>query len=176
MEGRLRTRLASVAVLLVVLAAGFVLGVAWERRGPSLRAEAASETVDGDERRARGREDRDRGRDDEKKKRRLIVDRVGLRAAQEARVDSIVESHREQMRALHKEFRREYNPRYWSLIQETRDAIRSVLDPEQRARYDSLLAEHDRKRNDGDEDDDDEPNTGEDGPGRDRGSAPSPGR
>lgn len=146
MERELRTRLGSVGILLVVLASGVVLGVAWERRGASVGAEAAeSEVRGGDE-----DEDRDRRGDDDRRDRRRIVDRVELRPVQEDRVDSIVEIHKERMKALQREFREEYNPRYWSLVQETREAIRTVLDADQEARYDSLLAEHDRKRRDDD--------------------------
>lgn len=145
MQRALRTRLASLAVLLVVLGAGVVLGVAWERRGRAPASEAAVAEDDGG--------DRDRKRDGDRERRRLIVERVGLSPAQQTRVDSIIEIHRDRMRSLRREFREEYDPRYWSLVQDTRDALRSVLDSAQQARYDSLLAEHDRRRRDDDDDD-----------------------
>lgn len=142
MGSGVRTRLISLGVLLVVLATGFVLGLAWDRRpGGPLAAEV--------EREVRSRDDDRRGDDrrgkDEHRGRSLIVDRVGLAPEQEERVDSIVEVHREEMKELQREFRAEYGPRHRALVRQTRDAIRSVLTPEQRTLYDSLLARHDRK-------------------------------
>lgn len=102
------------------------------------------------------RHDGDRDRDD----RRLIVHEVGITGAQEARVDSIVDLHRDRIRDLRREMESEYDPRFRQLrremeseydprfqdvLLETRGSIRSLLTPEQAVRYDSLLAEHDRK-------------------------------
>lgn len=142
MDRTTKTRLLSLGVLLTVLAAGFAMGLAWERRSGALRAEnpAAGEAA---ERGSRDGGDRDGS---EKRERRLIIDRVGLTPEQEMRVDSIVRVHRQAMKELQREFRAEYNPRYRALIQETRDEIRGLLTLEQRTTYDSLLAEHDRRR------------------------------
>lgn len=142
MERTTKARLASLVVLLTVLAAGFAMGLAWERRSGSLRAE---DPVGGEAAVERSREDGDRD-GSEKRERRLIIDRVGLTPDQEERVDSIVRVHRQGMKELQREFRAEYNPRYRALIRETRDEIRGLLTPEQRSTYDSLLAEHDRRR------------------------------
>lgn len=143
MERTTKARLVSLGVLLTVLAAGFFLGVAWERgSGPpgGGDADVASEAPG-----EAGRGSGDRGRD-RQKDRRLIVERVDLTPGQRERVDSVVEIHRERMKALRREFRGEYEPRYRALVADTRDAIRSLLTAEQRATYDSLLAEHDRRR------------------------------
>jgi len=150
MRGDTKTRLVSLGVLLVVLSAGFALGVAWERSGSELPVVEAAERD--------AREDNEGGegavregeRKERSKERRLIVDRVGLEAGQEARIDSIVQAHRKRMKALQKEFRAEYNPRYWALVEETRDAIREELTPAQRRTYDSLLVEWDRRRDEKD--------------------------
>lgn len=143
-----RTRLISTAVLLLVLGTGFVLGLAWDRRpsGP-LSDERASEA-----RRNGSHGDRGGGRDGDR--RRLIVDRVDLTPSQQARVDSIVGAHREDLKELQREFRSEYGPRHRELVQRTRTAIRAVLTPAQRELYDSLLARHDRKDDERRRDDD----------------------
>jgi hypothetical protein len=50
------------------------------------------------------------------------------------------------MRELQEEFDQAYMPRYGAILEETREAIRGVLTSEQRVAYDSLLAAHDRRR------------------------------
>ncbi|NIP59920.1 MAG: hypothetical protein GWM92_16535 [Gemmatimonadetes bacterium] len=142
MERTTKARLASLGVLLAVLVAGFAMGLAWERRSGSLRVEDPAGGEAGAERSREG-DDRDGSG---KRRRRLIIDRVGLAPEQEERVDSIVRIHRQGMKELQREFRAEYNPRYRALIQETRDEIRGLLTPAQRSTYDSLLAERDRRR------------------------------
>lgn len=140
MEPFKKARLASLAVLLVVVAAGFLLGVAWDRTRVSTPPESAEEVRDDDD------EDRDgRGR------RSLIVEKVGLSAQQKEQVDSIVAVHRERMEALQEEVA----PRYRSIIETTRESIKEVLTAEQRSEYDSLLAEHDRRRREHHDRDDD---------------------
>lgn len=131
MEPKKRTRLASMAVLFLVLAAGFLLGVAWDRTLVATPSEQGERVRD-------ERDDRERG------ERRLIVDRVGLTAEQKAQVDSIVAYHREQMDAIQDSVA----PRFRAVVQATRASIKEVLTPEQRIQYDSLLAEHDRRRED----------------------------
>lgn len=147
MESKARTRLISLGVLLLVLITGFVLGLAWERRPHGVLAgEAASEARDRDHDR-RGREGRDDdGDDDRRRGRRLIIDRVELTPAQEERVDSIVDIHRERLEELQRELRAEYGLRQREIVEGTREAIRSVLTLKQRTRYDSLLVRFDRKR------------------------------
>lgn len=99
-------------------------------------------------------------RDGDGEDRRLIVHRVGITPEQEARVDSIVDVHGDRVRELRRRMKDEYDPRFHALrrerdsvyeprfdavLMETRRSIRSVLSEEQAVRYDSLLAEHDRK-------------------------------
>ncbi len=129
----MKTRLATLGILVLVLAAGFLLGLAWERRLIASPPEAAAPAGTEDE-------------DGKPKERTLIIDRVGLSPEQRVLVDSIVEHHRELMTVL----QADYRPRYWALIDTTREAIKSVLDPAQAAMYDSLLAANDRKRRDRD--------------------------
>lgn len=84
--------------------------------------------------------------------RRLIVHRVGISPAQEVLVDSIVDLHGDRVRrlrrAMEEEWKRleeEYDPRFQAVLLETRSSIRSLLSDEKAVRYDSLLAEHDRR-------------------------------
>ncbi|MFP3949023.1 MAG: hypothetical protein ACLFWG_09860 [Longimicrobiales bacterium] len=144
-----RTRLASMGVLFLVLATGFLLGLAWERTDGLLRADESSEGAgsattasptsgddpDGGPRgepagetgerrdpdtRSTDAEAEERGDDGED--RRLIVHRVGITPEQEARVDSIVDIHGDRVRALRREMKDEYDPRFRALRQE-RDSI-----------------------------------------------------
>ncbi|MDX1567499.1 MAG: hypothetical protein R3223_06850 [Longimicrobiales bacterium] len=180
-----RTRLASMGVLFLVLVTGFLLGLAWDRADGLLRADESAdetesttvsgETPQGDGEAARDehasreasrsgtmatRSDDSGKRDEDDDDRRLIVHRVGITPEQEARVDSIVDIHRDRVRALRRDMKDEYDPRFRALrrerdsvyeprfeavLMETRRSIRSLLSEEQAVRYDSLLAEHDRK-------------------------------
>lgn len=180
MEREDRTRLASVAVLFLVLATGFLLGLAWDRAAGVLEADEGVEEAmtapapaadvgdqgatgadrdGGDDRRAEDVPAEGRRRDDDRD-RRLIVHGVGITPEQEARVDSIVEIHGDRVgelrrrmedeydprfRQLRQEREAAYGPRFEAILMETRRSIRSVLSEEQAVRYDSLLAEHDRR-------------------------------
>lgn len=137
METQQRTRLLSVGVLAVVLASGVLLGLALDIRldGASEEGEPTGEV------RTEDRTDRRSGR------RVPMYRQVGeLSDVQDARIDSIIDAHRDSLRALQEEFSRAYDPRYWAVIENTREAIKGVLTPEQTQRYDSLLAEYDRRR------------------------------
>lgn len=69
------------------------------------------------------------------------VDRYGLSAAQRARIDSVLESRRGQIDA----FWRGPGQALRTILDSTRDDVRAVLTPEQRARFDSSHAEHERR-------------------------------
>lgn len=135
-----KTRLLTALVLAVVFASGAVVGLAVDR---NLVADPVEEVPPDTE-------------EEQSERRRVpMYEQVGPNEAQMERIDSIVKEHRQSMRALHREFNEAYNPRYQALIQETREAIKSVLDPEQAMAYDSLLAEYDRRRAERDERDED---------------------
>lgn len=151
MASGLSTKLVTAVVLALVFASGLVVGMAVDRRAdtvPDVDAQPTAERDEGD------------ARDEDGEGRVPMYERVGLRADQEARIDSIVSHHRSSMRALEEEFESEYqamrdlqkqfrdayNPRYWAIVDSTRQAIKAVLDAEQAARYDSLVAEYDRRR------------------------------
>ena len=97
MEGKSRTRLASFGILLVVLAAGFVMGLAWERQasGGSAGVDEASAPDSTSGRRS------GRGGPGE----RLIIYQVEMTPEQKTRVDSIVEHYRTAAEALQEEYR-----------------------------------------------------------------------
>lgn len=125
-----RARVVSGALLAVVAAAGFLGGLAWQ----------AGRTDSGvpEQRESRG----ERGREE----RRLVIDEVGLTPAKRAEVEEIIQHFTVRMRALDEEFRaayepiREaYEPRRRDLFRATRDSIKAILLPEERALYDSLL-------------------------------------
>jgi len=132
-----RARVVSGALLVVVAAAGFLGGLAWQAGRTDSALPEQRESRD-----ERGREDR-----------RLVIDEVGLTAAKRAEVEEIIQHFTVRMRALDEEFRaayqpiREaYEPRRRDLFRATRDSIRAILLPEERALYDSLLTARYRDR------------------------------
>ena len=129
MEKNARTRLFTALVLAVVFASGALLGLAVDR---SLQADPSE-----------GPEVADEG---DRRRRVPIYEQVEPSESQMISIDSIVEEHRARMSSLHAEFRSAYNPRYQTLLEETREAIKGVFTPEQAMAYDSLLAERDRRR------------------------------
>jgi hypothetical protein len=149
----MRTKLLSLGVLALVFASGLVVGLAVDRRANAAEPEVAEQPE------GAGGEEASSG--DEGEGRRVpMYEQVGLRPGQDELMDSIVAHHRESMRALEREFEGEYqamrdlqkqfrdayNPRYWAIVESTRAAIRTVFDEDQAQRYDSLLADFDRKR------------------------------
>ena len=128
------THAAAGGVLLVTLVAGFLLGLVWSRTSPAQAEPVAPAAVAAEE------ADEDRG--GETRRRGLIVERVGLSAEQQVRVDSIVGHSRTMMRQL----RADYRTGYGELIESTRSSIKDVLTPEQAAEYDALLNDFDRRR------------------------------
>ena len=148
MEKGTRKRLTAVFILFLVLATGSVLGVAVDRQ---LEARATSEEGPVTARADRAREAVSAGEESgTPRRRRLIVEQVGLTEGQKSQVDSIVGHYRQQMRSLEAELQAElqeaYTPRYRELLAETRSEIMNVLDETQRSAYDSLLVDHDRRR------------------------------
>lgn len=150
-EKSAKTRFATALILLLLLATGWIVGVAVDRRiwgmdgrggGPRAaeRADEAGEDAEAPE----------EGERSSSRRRGLIVEQVGLSDEQHEQVDSIVAHYRYQMRELESELEEElrgaYQPRYRELLEQTRDEIRAVLTPEQQMAYDSLLVEYDRRR------------------------------
>ncbi len=127
-KSALKARMVAAAVLILLFGSGVVVGLAWDQTASAsapreLRAEERSER--------------------EGRRRRLIVDDVGLSVVQRTAVDSLVVFHRQRMSDLDAEFR----PRYGTVIADLREEIKQVLTVDQRVTYDVLLAEHDAERN-----------------------------
>ncbi len=147
-----RMRAATLALLLLVFGVGVLAGVAGDRllAGDSSELLAGPTHVTPEERGsgepgtgAHDTEARDDDDDDGGERRgRAIIHRVDLADHQRATVDSVLAYYRTHVRELTDT----YNEAYWTAVQQTRDELRAILDEEQRIRYDSLLAENDRRR------------------------------
>ncbi len=129
-SGGVGRRVAAMGLLLLVFAAGGVLGFVLGHRVAADAPEAvAAETET-----------------EEDPRRRALIHRLDLTDEQQVQVDSILQHHRSEWR----EIQREVGPRYRGMVSETREGLRSVLTPEQRALYDSLLADAQRGSQRGD--------------------------
>ena len=135
-----RARLATALILVIVFGSGLMVGMAWDS-GTEVAAVEPTETA---EARAEAPDSAD-AQPDSTTTRRRFYDRVDPTPDQKMAMDSIVETHRERMRALNDEFREAYYPQYYGLIDESRARIRERMTPEQAARYDSILAEFDKE-------------------------------
>ncbi len=138
MERGLKARLVTVVVLALEFGSGVTAGLAWDR---TPEAAPTEEMVQAD-RQGGEREVQERSGRSDRDRRPLLVEQVGLTSEQKAQVDEIVENSRLRMRNLEKDTR----PQYRAIIEETRTAIKEVLTTEQRAEYETLLSERDRKR------------------------------
>lgn len=128
-----RTQLLGFAVLAAVFLAGGVTGVAIDRTVMPAGAMAA-EAGDDDGRRDDDDDDDDRRRSD-------LLDRLDLTEDQSVHVDSIRDRWHERVEM----FWDTAGPRIRAIAESARAEIRTVLTPEQRARYDSLRAAHRRE-------------------------------
>ena len=127
-----QARLLSFALLLLTLVAGILVGMAVKGNqspGASPEEEAAAT-----------------GERDSRAGRRLVIDQVGLDSVSRAEVGEIIRHFRIQVRALEAEFEEAYAPRQSALFQSALDSIKSLLTPEQKSLYDSLLAVRERER------------------------------
>jgi Spy/CpxP family protein refolding chaperone len=121
-----RTRLTGMVLLIAVFAAGMLAGTAFDRlltAGEVGPAEAAA-----CERGGRGPH--------------MIIDEVDLEPAQRARVQEILDRRR----ALTDSLWRADGQRIRAAVDSTREEIRAILTPEQRADYDRRREEHERRR------------------------------
>ncbi len=155
-ERSTRARFTAAFVLVMVLGAGVVLGMAIDRtlgqRGDAGEVARSPGNRSGPDSRSRGGFEPRSNRmlpppgDSTQRRPPLIVEQVGLSEAQEAQVDSILSFYGERMRDLHSEFDQAYSSRYREITQATREAIKGILTAEQRVAYDSLLVEWNRRR------------------------------
>ena len=146
-----RVRLATVAILALVLGAGFLLGAVWDRK---LDAEPAAASVDSAAPPS--------GTEPQGRRPMYVQVNPPLTPEQLAQADQIVARRREAVKALlaeprvdslykgmkaaEKQFKAVYDPRFRALIDTSRAAIRQIMTPAQAAQYDSLLAGNDRRR------------------------------
>lgn len=114
-----RTRAASVGLLLLVLVAGFSIGMAWDQNVHAAAVTGAAE--------------------DDENERDYVIDQVGLEEDQRDDVERIIEHYNDQLKALNDEFQAQYEPRRKAVGREARDSIFKILDPDQSVQYDSLL-------------------------------------
>jgi hypothetical protein len=117
----------SVLVLVVVFGSGLIVGAAVDGVGSKAATAAEPEAAESEPR------ERDRPR---------MYEQVGITDEQQAVVDSIVVANRTLLRAN----RAEMDSIYRTIVLETREAIKGVMNEDQRARYDALLAEYDARR------------------------------
>jgi len=145
MEQGFRTRVVTALILAAVFTAGVLLGVAVDS---NLRAQPAENVVEATE---------DGGSLNEHRRRQPVYRQVAPNETQLALIDSIVKAHRARTNALDDGLRAEYRSGFRVILLETREAIKSVLTPEQAAEYQRLLEEYDARdaaeRDDGDEKD-----------------------
>ena len=143
MERRLQTRVASVLILALVFGTGVAVGLAVDR---TALADTPAETT--------GASDGDRREGDGGRDRTPMYEQVGeLTDDQRARIDSVVTDFRETGRSLWRAQEEEMEPlrdrwqaRFDSLVEATRSEIRAVMTEEQAERYDSLIADWERRR------------------------------
>jgi Spy/CpxP family protein refolding chaperone len=125
-----RTRLAALAVILLIFGAGLAVGMVLDRG----IAEAAPEETRTAE--------AEKEEETEARRRGSVIGQIDLTSDQQVRVDSIVDHFREEL----KNFRTSYRTEYDRILTETREALKAILDDEQRAEYEALLEERDRQR------------------------------
>ncbi len=130
-----KARLISVVLLFATLAAGFMLGMAWDARRPA-QAGTVEEVVEI----PAPEEDESAGEGDAERQRDPVIYEVVMQPEQRAAVDEIIVHFSSSMDALRETARQDYNRRRMDLLMATQDSIKAVLDPDQIAEYDSLLA------------------------------------
>lgn len=153
MEKSARTRLFTAAVLLVVFAAGILLGMAiGHRQGASAVATAAADT-------GRAPQSADSTR---RRHRQPLYMQVDPTPEQKIKLDSILKVYHDSMQVLTHQFHqdydphydslraemdslratyhRKYDPRYQAIFSKALAAVRAVLTRSQVTKYDSILA------------------------------------
>ena len=131
-----RTRLVTAGVLAAVFGAGVLLGLAADSNAPAEAAEVVAPSVE-------STASVDTANSEEPQRRRRTYDEVEPNESQLALIDSIVAEHRARTRVLDKENRAQLQLGFREILLETREAIKSVLTPEQAAEYQRLLDERD---------------------------------
>ncbi|MDT8367944.1 MAG: hypothetical protein RQ745_01965 [Longimicrobiales bacterium] len=168
MEDRARSQFLSIVVLVVVFAAGGLVGAAVTDRDVESAEESTAHPAEESEGEAPGNTEGER-------RRQYMFERAGATEEQASWIrseiltwyraaikelendstiralDSRADSARDEWRARWRELEMHYRPRREALEDSARTLIREVLDPEVQLRYDSILAEWDRRERDSDE-------------------------
>jgi len=146
LERGTRARVVTLLVLLLVLSAGFVMGVAMDRQ--VLASRLTERDLRGSEGRVQGVRGERAGepRDSLNRRRPLLVEQVGLSEVQKAQVDSILAFWQREMRSLQRQTNEAYEEGSREILARTRNSWREVLTDEQKTAYDSLLVDFDRRR------------------------------
>lgn len=130
-----QARFISVVLLFVTLAAGFMLGMAWDARRPA-ETRAVEEVVELPAEEA----DESAEQEDTERERGPVIYEVVMQPEQRAAVDEIIVHFRSSMDALREGARRDYDRDRMDLLMATQDSIKAVLNADQISEYDSLLA------------------------------------
>ncbi len=112
-----------------------MLGMAWDTRRTA-ETGAVEEVVEIPV----PEEDESAGEGDAERQRGAVIYEVVMQPEQRAAVDEIIVHFRSSMDGLRETARQDYNRRRMDLLMATQDSIKAVLNPDQIAAYDSLLA------------------------------------
>lgn len=132
MRAHARATVTSAVVLMAVFVSGALVGRVWDRGGvaqAALAPDSASAEAPAEESR-----------------RRPMYEEVGLTAAQQVAIDSIVVHYRADVRELQRAAREAWEQEYMARVEAVREAIKGVMTEAQRAQYDSLLKASDERR------------------------------
>jgi hypothetical protein len=147
-----RTRLASGAILGLVLVAGFLVGMLWDRRltsAPAAETAAQDPARDDDGRRRMSFYRVEPPLSEEQLAQAEAITARRRQAARDLFEEPLIDSLYDAMKRAEDQFEDVYDPRLRALVDSSRAAIKQLMTPEQATNYDSILAEGDRRRRDG---------------------------
>lgn len=143
MEPGARTRLTTAVILAVVFGSGVLLGLAADS---SLSAEAPTEATVVETVEEAPEEASEEAEESAASERRYLYHQVEPNEEQLARIETIVAEWRTRREAFDDESRVQWEQGRREMTLETREAIKSVLTPEQAAQYQVLLEEWEAER------------------------------
>jgi hypothetical protein len=149
-----RTRLATLAILGLVMLAGFLLGMLWDRRlaaapVPVVAAQEDAVDADADRRRRMSFYQVEPPLSEAQLAQAEAITARRRQAARDLFEEPAIDSLYDAMKVAEDQFEAAYAPRFRALVDRSRVAIKQLMTPEQATNYDSILAEGDRRRRDG---------------------------